>query len=158
MHFTLSVCKLFIRPRCAWTCLSLWLFVLQRLNSVTSLSGRSVYHSQYPMVLAIVSAASGCSPFAHWLYWGGYRAGIALILKETPFFPSFISFLSQSSFFFVPPALHRFREVNKVTPLLSILSAFNLSKGCVYQVSRLNQIGSVLATLWIRRRSDVWRR
>lgn len=66
-----SVSKLLIiHMRClsAWMCLSLWLFVLQRLNSVTSFSGRSVHHSQYPMVLAIVSAASDYTPSAHRLY------------------------------------------------------------------------------------------
>lgn len=94
---TQSVGKLFIlhpQPLCAWSCLSLWMCVLQMLNSVTSLSGRSVHYSQYPMLLAIVSAASGYTPFAHRLYWRGYRARIALILKRNSFPPnSLICFL-----------------------------------------------------------------
>lgn len=37
-------------------------------NSVTSLFGWSVHYSQYPTLLAIVSAASSIPPFAHRLY------------------------------------------------------------------------------------------
>lgn len=73
----------------------------------------SLCTTQYPMVLAIVSAASGDFHFAHWFYCEGYWAGIALLP------PPLICFLSQSSF---SPSftLHRFGEVNEFGPLLGI--------------------------------------
>lgn len=76
-------------------------------NSLTSLSGWSVHHFQYPVVLAIVNAAS-CY-FRHRLYWGvgvggwwrgGYWAGIALIPQRKFAHHPLICFLSQSSFSF----------------------------------------------------------
>ncbi len=98
-----------------------------------------------PMVLAIVSAASGCSPFAHRLHWGTSRAGIALILKDTPFLP-LPHLLSVTVVLFPPSSLHRFREVNEVRHLLGILlSSLHPSSGCVYRMSRLHWTGSALS-------------
>ena len=103
-----SVCKLFIPSVRGSACHCVWLFVLQRLNGVTSLSGRSVRCSQCPMLSAIVSAPSGCSPSrTQALLRLGYWAGVALILKETPFFLFFLSFphLHSLTVIFFSPSL-----------------------------------------------------
>lgn len=127
-------------------------------NSVTSLSGQSVHYSQYPMVLAIVNPASGYTPFGHWLYWGGYWAGIALMLQETFFFftpSSLICFLFAVTLIFFSsctPQVWR-GEWDQATPRYP--GSLHLSSGCVYQVLRLQWTGP---TLWMRRRSDATRR
>ena len=84
------------------------------LNSVTSFSCRSVHFSQYPMLLAIVSASSGYTPLCTQArYWGGQWAGFASIPKETPLPPSsLICFQSRSSLF-LPPMFLRLREVKE---------------------------------------------
>lgn len=128
-HCLSSGCALSVRGS---ACHCVWLFVLQRLNGVTSLSGRSVRCSQCPMLSAIVSAPNGCSPSrTQALLKFGYWAGVALMLKETPFlFPHLLSL----TVIFFPP--FRFREVNGFGVLVGIqrkryLCSLRPSSGCI---------------------------
>lgn len=80
--------KLFIsylHPLCAWLCLSLWMCVLQKLNSVTSLSHSLCTPLNTPCCWLLWVLLMAIPPFAHRLYWGDHWAGIALKLKETHF-------------------------------------------------------------------------
>lgn len=141
-----SQCKLFslhLHSLCTGMCLSLWLFVLAKAH---------LYDFTLRTVCALLSiphgvshcAASGCTPFAHRLYWGGYWAGIALILKETLFSPSL--------------QLHRFREVNGFRPLVGIRRKRYLGSSTPVLWLRVSGVQDLNFLRWMKRRSDVSRR
>lgn len=89
---------------CVWMCLSLRLFVMQRLEQCDFTLTPVCAPLSIPRGVGHCKCLQWLLPtpsFAHRLYWVGYWAGVALIPKGTslPPPPSPICFLSQSSFF-----------------------------------------------------------
>lgn len=121
------------------------------LNSVTSLSGRTVQHSQYPLVLPIVSSSSSFDPhFAHRLHWGGGLSRDCLNTKRKPLL---IGFLSQLPFFLLLLCRFKEGEWDQGYPLesfiISLLHPTNIR--CLACTEQSQQ------TLWLKRRHNVSR-